>query len=289
MKHCLYSAAKFAGDLFNCCPDGTQLQNDLLWVLFPLILDGCTENLSDPISGTLERAIGRPDGDEFLAKVRLIFNKLYDPNCMDTQYSSIQCDTIGLLVGDKLSFEVADLAFTWAILKNITLCCKTTVATFLGRVEIGFISFQHLVTLVTMYVFWIRKPVILFNGKIVQVNFCYFLFRCGHVEPPFLNRIIRDRRGEVQTKLSIEVHLKARVLFKSHVGKCLFWCVNWCVFILAGSPSSPDQCVPNPFAEQVHSEEVTRGQGQDRNRQVSWRHVGQTGWTEYPGQGMPNV
>ena len=69
LKHCLYSAAKFAGDLFSCYPDATQLQNDLLWVLFPLILDGCTENLSDLISATLERAIGRPDGDDFMAKV----------------------------------------------------------------------------------------------------------------------------------------------------------------------------------------------------------------------------
>jgi hypothetical protein len=73
MKHCLYSAARFAGDLFICCPDATQLQTDLLWVLFPLILDGCTENLSDLISLTLERAIGRPDSDEFLAKVRKCF------------------------------------------------------------------------------------------------------------------------------------------------------------------------------------------------------------------------
>jgi hypothetical protein len=65
----LYSAARFAGDLFICCPDATQLQTDLLWVLFPLILDGCTENLSDLISLTLERAVGRTDSDEFLAKV----------------------------------------------------------------------------------------------------------------------------------------------------------------------------------------------------------------------------
>jgi hypothetical protein len=69
LKHCLYSAARFAGDLFICCPEATQLQTDLLWVLFPLVLDSCTENLSDLISLTLERAIGRPDSDDFLSKV----------------------------------------------------------------------------------------------------------------------------------------------------------------------------------------------------------------------------
>ena len=85
LKHCLYSAARFAGDLFNCCPDATQLQTDLLWVLFPLILDGCTENLSDLISLTVERAVGRAESDEFLAKV----------------YRHVLANTFGILLPNK--------------------------------------------------------------------------------------------------------------------------------------------------------------------------------------------
>lgn len=69
LKHCLYSAARFAGDLFVWYPESSHLQNDLVWVLFPLILDGCAENLSDLVSLTLERLIGVHDSDEFLAKV----------------------------------------------------------------------------------------------------------------------------------------------------------------------------------------------------------------------------
>ena len=69
LKHCLYSSARFAGDLFVWYPESSHLQNDLVWVLFPLILDGCTENLSDLVSLTLERLIGTHDSDEFLAKV----------------------------------------------------------------------------------------------------------------------------------------------------------------------------------------------------------------------------
>jgi len=45
LKHCLNSAAKFAGDLFSCYPDATQLQVSLKNP-FPVVTDTKQECLS---------------------------------------------------------------------------------------------------------------------------------------------------------------------------------------------------------------------------------------------------
>ena len=107
LKHCLYSAARFAGDLFICCPDATQLQTDLLWVLFPLILEGCTENLSDLISLTVERAVGRAESDEFLAKV----------------YRHVLANTFGILLPNKqVHANPVNFVFVWVPVTGIWWC-----------------------------------------------------------------------------------------------------------------------------------------------------------------------
>ena len=105
LKHCLYSAARFAGDLFVWYPESSHLQNDLVWVLFPLILDGCSENLSDLVSLTLERLIGVHDSDEFLAKVyQHVLTNLYGGILSDRESFSLSKYKDG--VGRKVMYEV---------------------------------------------------------------------------------------------------------------------------------------------------------------------------------------
>lgn len=46
LKRCLYAATKFCSELYVACPD-SELQEDLLSILFPLAMDGCADFLSD--------------------------------------------------------------------------------------------------------------------------------------------------------------------------------------------------------------------------------------------------
>ena len=106
LKHCLYSAARFAGDLFVWYPESSHLQNDLVRVLFPLILDGCSENLSDLVSLTLERLIGVHDSDEFLGKVyQHVLTNLYG-GIVSEQEAWFYLDKITNDADEKILHEV---------------------------------------------------------------------------------------------------------------------------------------------------------------------------------------
>ena len=70
LKQNLYSVARFVKDLFVWCPESlTSLQGQIVQTLFPLIMDSCTEILSNLLSLVLEKHIGVPESDEFAAKV----------------------------------------------------------------------------------------------------------------------------------------------------------------------------------------------------------------------------
>jgi E3 ubiquitin-protein ligase UBR4 len=80
LKQSLYSCARFAKDLFLWCPDQgvTHVQNDIVYCLFPLIMDSCTEVLSNLMCLVLERQIGTHESDEFAAKVfRHVLNNTF--------------------------------------------------------------------------------------------------------------------------------------------------------------------------------------------------------------------
>ncbi|CAB4062606.1 UBR4 [Lepeophtheirus salmonis] len=69
LKHCLYIAALFTGELLPLCNDFSLLQYDLVRVLFPLILDATTNNLSELIALNLKILVGAMDSVQFLVKV----------------------------------------------------------------------------------------------------------------------------------------------------------------------------------------------------------------------------
>ena len=68
LKHCFFSAASFAVDLFFWYPESSTLHCDLNDVFFPLIMDACTENLYEVVNRTLERIVGTQDGETFQRK-----------------------------------------------------------------------------------------------------------------------------------------------------------------------------------------------------------------------------
>ena len=61
IKHCLYSAARFIGDLYVTCGDLKVYQAQLSNALFPLIMDGCSENLSELVTLTLQKLVQNTD------------------------------------------------------------------------------------------------------------------------------------------------------------------------------------------------------------------------------------
>ena len=70
MKQNLYHVARFVKDLFVWCPESmSNLQSRIVHALFPLIMDSCTEILSNLITLVLEKHIGVPESDEYAAKV----------------------------------------------------------------------------------------------------------------------------------------------------------------------------------------------------------------------------
>lgn len=78
LKQNLYSVARFVKDLFVWCPESlTSLQGQIVQTLFPLIMDSCTEILSNLLSLVLEKHIGVPESDEFAAKGQLISKDIF--------------------------------------------------------------------------------------------------------------------------------------------------------------------------------------------------------------------
>ena len=70
LKQNLYTVARFAKDLFVWCPESSgNLQKEIASVLFPLIMDSCTEILSNLLSLVLEKHTGIPDSEEFSGRV----------------------------------------------------------------------------------------------------------------------------------------------------------------------------------------------------------------------------
>ena len=70
LKQNLYTVARFAKDLFVWCPESCgNLQKEIASVLFPLIMDSCTEILSNLLSLVLEKHTGIPDSEEFSGRV----------------------------------------------------------------------------------------------------------------------------------------------------------------------------------------------------------------------------
>ena len=70
LKHCLFSATRFACDLLLWCPDNSPQQRRLVSALFPLLLDATTENMADLATLSLERVVGTGETAEFLAAIQ---------------------------------------------------------------------------------------------------------------------------------------------------------------------------------------------------------------------------
>ena len=70
LKHCLFSATRFACDLLLWCPDNSPQQRRLVAALFPLLLDATTENIADLATLSLERVVGTGETAEFLAAIQ---------------------------------------------------------------------------------------------------------------------------------------------------------------------------------------------------------------------------
>lgn len=100
LKHTLGSLVRFSSDLINWCPNSGQ--EEMIRVMFPLILDASSAHVADMASSSLEKFLGQVDSEEFMERLyRYTFSVCKD---LVIHYSELQYGLQGSVLMNCLKF-----------------------------------------------------------------------------------------------------------------------------------------------------------------------------------------